>query len=432
MSETTPNWTFCADSKLQVNSVAISDDGLSCVFGTSNEFGKGKFSTYLYSVAKNKTGQWAGTQTWEKPVSSDEMKQGIFWTAISGDGEYIASGGENSDNQGFLLAYDTAGNTLLDSSINSRINQVSLSKDGTYMAACYGNVLEVFKLHTDSSDPTKTKYKSIGKETLSYDADNKDIDVYSCEISRDGKTIAACGKIFVDKKHHHEQAAAQDRKDQEMKGKVFCFRVSDDDSVTEHGSCKLYTGALRVAIVDSGLFWAVALHDGSCMLFHRDNADRWEWHYQHDFAGLKLAYAIDVTQTDAGEIYVACGANVDGQSYGGLLYMLKSEKHGDSHGHDHYYKPELQWKTTTKLPINPGVSMDLNAQYVTATVGKPKPGSSQESAGGFYLFAGSDGLKQWSYATKLMNWPMMLSRDASSVFGGSDDGSVYYWKLSDS
>ncbi|WP_395374798.1 hypothetical protein [Marinicella sp. W31] len=431
MSDTTPNWTFCADSTLQVNSVAISDDGSSCVFGTSNEFGKGKFSTYLYSVAKNTVGKWEGTQTWEKPVSTEKEKQGIFWTAISGDGHYIASGGENSGSNGFLLAYDQAGTCLLDSALNSRINQVSLSQDGTYMAACYGNVLEIFKLHIDATDSSKTKYKSIGKETLTYDTDNKNIDIYSCEISRDGKTVVACGKIFVDKNNHHEQDAGKQDKDQEMKGKVFCFTVSDDDSVSETGSCKLYTGALRVAIVDSGLFWAVALHDGSCMLFHRDNADRWEWHYEADFTGLKLAYAIDVTQTDEDDIYVACGANVDGQSYGGILYMLKSKKHGDDHGHDYYYKPELKWKATTTLPINPGVSMDLNAQYVTATVGKPKPGSSHESAGAFYLFAGDGGIEQWKYDTKLMNWPMMLSRDGSSVFGGSDDGSVYYWKLSD-
>ena len=399
MSETTPTWSYCADAQLQVNSVAISDDGSRCVFGTSNEFGEGTFSTYLY--------KGDGTEVWKKPVSSKSMKQGIFWTAISGDGKYVASGGEDSDNKGFLLAYDESGTSLLDVSIDSRINQVSLSKDGTYMAACYGNVLEVYKF--DSSD---SQYKSIGKKTLYYSDEHKNMDVYSCEISRDGKTIAACGKIFIENV---------------MKGKAYCLKVSDDDHVESQGSCNLYTGALRVALVDSGDFYAVALHDGSCMLFHQDKADAWEWHYQHDFAGLKLAYAIDATQTDDGTIYVACGANVDGQDYGGLLYMLKSKKH-DEHHHTQF-EPDLEWTAETKLPINPGVSMDLNANYVTATVGKPKPGSSKESAGGFYLYSGPSGAEQWHYKTKLMNWPMMLARDGGSVFGGSDDGSVYYWKL---
>jgi len=212
-----------------------------------------------------------------------------------------------------------------------------------------------------------------------------------------------------------------------MKGQVYCFEVSGTD-VNDHGYCKLYTGGLRVAIVDSGDFWAVSLHDGSCMQFHRDKSHQWEWHYTPDCDGLKLAYAVDITQTDAGKVYVACGANVDGQSYGGLLYMLESKKHDHDHHEEH--KAELQWTAKTTLPINPGVSLDLNAQYVTATVGKPKPGSSHESAGGFYLYSGSTGEEQWHYKTKLMNWPMMLARDASSVFCGSDDGSVYYWTLS--
>jgi len=136
MSETKPTWSYCANAQLQVNSVAISDDGSRCVFGTSNKFGDGVFATYLY--------KGDGTQIWENPVSTQSMKQGVFWTAISGDGKYVASGGENSDNKGFLLAYNDAGTSLLDVKTDSRINQVSLSKDGGYLVACYGNTLEVY------------------------------------------------------------------------------------------------------------------------------------------------------------------------------------------------------------------------------------------------------------------------------------------------
>jgi len=35
----------------------------------------------------------------------------------------------------------------------------------------------------------------------------------------------------------------------------------------------------------------------------------------------------------------------------------------------------------------------------------------------------------WKQDTSLMNWPMMLAADGKSVFGGSDNGSVFYWKL---
>ncbi|MCF6301542.1 MAG: hypothetical protein L3J52_10570, partial [Proteobacteria bacterium] len=77
----------------------------------------------------------------------------------------------------------------------------------------------------------------------------------------------------------------------------------------------------------------------------------------------------------------------------------------------------------------PGVLMDLNATYVSATDGKPDGKTISESSGSFYLFSADTGELVWKYDTPMMNWPMMLARDGKSVFGGSDDGSVYYWKL---
>ena len=81
------------------------------------------------------------------------------------------------------------------------------------------------------------------------------------------------------------------------------------------------------------------------------------------------------------------------------------------------------------MPRTRESSLDNNATYVTATDGKPSD-PPNESPGNFYLFDVLSGEKLWRYQTSQMNWPMMLAADASAVFGGSDDGAVYYWKLS--
>ena len=38
-----PSWTATPDPTLQVNSVALSADGNTCIFGTSSDYGSGAF-----------------------------------------------------------------------------------------------------------------------------------------------------------------------------------------------------------------------------------------------------------------------------------------------------------------------------------------------------------------------------------------------------
>jgi hypothetical protein len=388
-----PTWTVCPDPSLQINSVAVSSDGSRCVFGTSNEFGGGTFSTFFYDQN--------GTELWSKPVSKGTDYQGVFWTAVSANGKFVTSGGEVSKTQGFLLAYNEPGFCLLDAAPASRINQVSLSDDGQRLAVCYGSTVEVYQLNDAG-----TKYEILGSKDLS------PFTINSCEISGTGNTLVASGIRYIDSSANTTTT----------EGRIYAFKVTSNGLETL-GTCDPGTGSMRVAISSNGKFWAASLHDGSCMLVHAEHPSYYQWRSVPEKVSLSLAYAVDVTETKDGVVWVACGANVHDTNHAGLLYMVKSQWKGDRH------VPEIKWQQPLLRSANPGVSIDTDATWVTATDGQPISGSTQETPGSFYLFNVRTGEKAWSYDTSLMNWPMQVSADGKHAFGGSDNGSVYYWDL---
>lgn len=389
------SWTFCPDSSLQVNSVSISDDGSRCVFGTSNEFSEGNFATFLLNGD--------GETIWSKPISSEKTYQGVFWTAISGNGKYVASGGETGKSQGFLKAYRSEdGKELLSVEPKSRVNQVSLSENGEYLAMCYGSCVVLYRLSEDG-----LSYNEVGNSDLS------PCYVNSCEISREGNVVVASGIIYNDDKASNSS---------ETQGRIIAFEVSDGE-LSKIGECDPGAGSMRVAVTSNGEFWAASLHDGSCVLFHRNDPASYQWKVSPDGYSMSLAYAVAITETEERHVFVACGANVHDQKDDGLLYMVRSEWIHDEH------VGKIVWKNPIVRSVNPGVSLDQNATLVTATDGQPIKGS-QESPGSFYLFEAQSGNPLMKQDTTLMNWPMMLSYDGKFAFGGSDNGSVYYWDTS--
>jgi outer membrane protein assembly factor BamB len=180
-------------------------------------------------------------------------------------------------------------------------------------------------------------------------------------------------------------------------------------------------GPMRVAMTENGECFGAALHDGSCVVYRSNNLQQALWQYTPTVAELSVAYGFDLTLNQGGQLIVACGANTGGPK-GGYLYVLTSLWQIDK------YVPQLLWDAQLDYAANPGVCLDKNATYVTATDGKPS-NPPQESPGNFYLFDVASGQQCWKFTTSLMNWPMMISADASRVFGGSDNGSVYCWAL---
>ena len=130
---------------LQVNSVAISGDGQTCIYGSSSEFGQGQFDVFCYTGA--------GEQVWKWLFSQPDATQGVFWVAVSSDGKFAAAGGEvEKHDNGLLTAYSVStGAQLLNVSLSSRVNQVSLSADGQYLLAVFGGTVQLYALSSDQS-----------------------------------------------------------------------------------------------------------------------------------------------------------------------------------------------------------------------------------------------------------------------------------------
>ncbi|MDO8439128.1 MAG: hypothetical protein Q7S67_02675, partial [Telluria sp.] len=89
VSTGTPNWSCVPVPGLQVNSIALSDDGSRCICGTSNEYDSGQFGVYCFNAD--------GSQAWMAPVGPAGSYQGVFWVGISANGLYAGAKADYKD-----------------------------------------------------------------------------------------------------------------------------------------------------------------------------------------------------------------------------------------------------------------------------------------------------------------------------------------------
>jgi WD40 repeat protein len=393
----TPSWIVTPDVSLQVNSVAVSADGNCCVFGTSNEFSTGQFAVYCYDGA--------GNQRWSSPVGAAASTQGVFWVATSANGQFAAAGGETSKSAGFLTAYRAAdGLQVLDVATACRINQVALSGDGSLLLAVFDDTAQLYNYTGDA-------YVLASQLSFAGSYCN------SCALSPDGfKAVLSC-TIYSD------SGGAST-------GQVISLNVNNQQLAVA-GAWPSPVGVMRVAIAATGNYWGASLHDGSCALFAPGSVSAPVWQYRPDVPNLDVAYGFDITETAAGRVVLAVGANLyvaapapSPAPPGGYLYLVESVASGSAPA------PRFCWGASLVYSANPGVSLEREAGNVTATDGAPgdeTPGQVSESAGNFYLFDGASGTQLWRYPTPVMNWPMAITPDGAHILGGSDDGSVYFW-----
>ena len=384
-------WSATPKAGDQINSTALSGDGSRLILGTSNEYQEGYFAVYCYDQS--------GQLCWYQPISqsTEPSYQGVFWVAISRDGNYAAAGGERAKSgEGFLYAYDArSGENLLSLSTDSRVNQVSLTNDGRYLVAAYANKVALFERLGDRYEAKDT----YAVEDQAY--------VNSAMVSNQGNRAVVSVIQYED--------GTTDRSG--SVGGVIALNI-EDGQFSLHNKTLLDAGSIRVAIIDSGQWWGAALHDGSCAVFNDYSSQLPVWRYTPE-EHTSIAYAFSITATSVNKLYVAYGANIEDSSAKGCVYALESViEQGVS-------KPSLIWKQKTTFGVNPGVNMDLEAQYVTATDGSPSGGG--ETAGNFYLFDHSSGEQLWDVPTSMMNWPMSISADGNAIFGASDNGTAYYW-----
>lgn len=326
------------------------------------------------------------------------LHPGFFWAAISNDGAYAAGGGQYSSAQGFLKAYrgDT-GEVLLDVDLPARVNQVSLSHDGALLVAVYGGTLQLYAL--EAGQYQLKSEVALGFNGVSYESNSAVIDQSGSAV------VVSCRNYSLNN------------------GAVFVYPVRDSRLALP--SCSQFeVGVMRVAIAADGSHWAALLHDGGVAVFSRTLPGGAFCRYTPDVANLSVGYGLALTVTAAGEVVVACGVNLNNAApqNQGLLYLLKGDEQRGM---------ELQWQAPLALAANPGVSIDSEGTWVTATDGKPTDESTgAESIGHFYLFDGHSGQQQWRFQTPMMNWPMVISHDGQRLYGGSDDGKLYFWQNS--
>ena len=387
-----PVWTVTPQAGNQINSTAISGDGNRVILGTSNEYAAGQFAVFCYDAT--------GALLWQHPVtiSAQPIYQGVFWVAISRDGKYAAAGGEISkQGQGFLFAYAVdGGEILLDFATSARVNQVSLSEGGERLLAAFGNQAKLFKLEDRS-------YVLLDTYTVDDQAY-----INSAMLSNEGNRAVLSAIQYQDYGDSDSQSF----------GSVIALNV-EDDKFSFQDKTDLDTGPIRVSIIDSGQWWGASLHDGSCVVMNDFSDTLPVWHYIPE-EQTDIAYAFSIVASASEGLYVSYGANIEDSKYKGCIYALKSDVVYGA------FKPELLWKGMTEFGVNPGVNMDLNAQYVTATDGTPD--GHDETAGNFYLFDHETGQQLWNVPTSMMNWPMSIAADGNAIFGASDNGDAYYWR----
>lgn len=390
----TPRWQVALSTTEQVNSCATCADGSRIIAGTSQEFGSGQFAVVCLEAD--------GTQRWKQWVGDPGAYQGVFWVAISADGTVAAAGGEfaKSAGSGFLVAFNADDGTPLLSvtGLPGRVNQVSLSDDGSLLLACHDQSVALYRQTGPSS------FALIGTHTVA-----PHHTVESAMIAGNG-TRAVAGSIRY--------------ADGATRGGLVSLDITDagfaNPTITEFDA-----GLMRVAITADGSAWGGCLHDASCVCFLASNTTQPAWRYSCPVAA-SIAYAFAISGSATGIVYLACGVNlVIGDDPGapqGAVISLQCNAAAPAPS------PQLRWVMPTQYAVNPGVSLDRWGRLVSATDGKPDSGDeTTESAGNFYLFDNVASAVLWSYPTDLMNWPMQIAADGRSVVGASDNGRVYSW-----
>lgn len=390
----TPRWQVALSTTEQVNSCAICADGSRIIAGTSQEFGSGQFAVVCLDAD--------GTQRWKQLVGDAAAYQGVFWVAISADGTVVAAGGEfaKAAGSGFMYAFNAAdGSPLLSvTGLQGRVNQVSLSDDGSYLLACH--------------DQTIALYRQASPSTFTL------IDTYAVALDYtvESAMIAGNGTRAVGGAIHYDDGATS--------GSLVSLDITaagfTNPTITDFDA-----GLMRVAITADGSAWGGCLHDASCVCFLASASAQPAWRYPCPVAA-SIAYAFAITGSATGTVFLAYGVNlVVGNDPGapqGAVISIQCNATAP------VPSPALRWALPTSYAVNPGVSLDRWGRLVSATDGKPDSGDeTKESAGNFYLFDNVASAVLWSYPTNLMNWPMQIAADGRSVVGASDNGSVYYW-----
>lgn len=397
-----PVWKVSpANGKYYVNSVAVSADGGRVVGGTFyHVYGAGE-SRRAPATASPAAGTSSaspddgtfGTYCYDRTgrlLWKDEFAgwQGVYWVALSADGSRAASGGLMSASapQGFVRAYDAQqGRMLLSRTTSKRVNQVSLSGDGTWLVSAAETLL-LFRY-----DLATGQYVQAAEFTSPAAAS-----IVSASISQDGATIACsdyAGWIGV-LAYRDGKLAPLAQWQMPGTGKFdFCHMISlapDGRSFAAGGveGCFYYFDVAKFAAAPAPTFTFNTGVPGP-------------------------VYGVAVA-TDGSRFAGVVNSGTAGQSY--LLKVTPASAQLAQQD------PLLRNPNSASLVVAGGTLL-----YAIA-VGHP-----DQTAGYYYFFSGPAdkpgvGAKiRWVYPTGNMSWPLVISASGNAVVGGSDDSFIYYF-----
>ncbi len=398
-----PDWGKPLSEKEWVNAVAISADGSRLVGGTFN---------YDYANSSRKEGVFgaychdsAGVRLWEdEDLKKKPGWSGVFAVAISGDGSVAAGGGWLDRKHARLRAYDAGsqrGTKLLDcTTIPKRVNSISLSHDGKFLAAAADKVY-VFQRNGNTYDAVATSFDL-----------NMNGNVKAVAVHPGGGWLVAC----------------------DMSGQVLLATIGNG-KILDTFMWSALSRPVNRTIANSGLapipFLCVAIAGandsffvgGGDFVYAFTKADMLTMNSDNKIP----PHEIDTWDGNApmGKLGGGAAENVRWLTCskdGSLLAVVVNREIGrDKRGLLLAYKGGAQtpdW--AVRLPHYPNcVSTDSKGKKIAVAYGFP-----EKSPGGFCLFD-DNGNEQWHSPTDMMNWPVAVSADGTRIAGGSDDGKLY-------
>jgi len=381
-----PQWKVTPGSPTYyINSVATSADGSKVVGGTffhaysatenrivgamlgaADDSSTGIFGTYCY----NQSGQLV----WKDEFNGYE---GVYWVDVSIDGAYAASGGWFSGSPhyaGFVRAYDAnTGAQLLNYSTNSRVNQVVLSADGSWLVSA-AESLVLFKR-------VNGVYQKTGEYTPTIAKDN----IVTVAMSADGGSIV-CGDYSGNIIYFRNKG-----------GLPVVFKQWTLPSGSSHSVRMTPDGSAFAAGGSLGYFYLFAV--AAFMSSGQPTVS-------YQMPSKASVYGVAIADDASG--FVGLSNQTPGSTAGGLVYYVARSG-------------KLNWTYTTAR--NPNcASLNLAKGMLAVADGHP-----DGSPGDFYLLNTADGGLRWQYTTSNMSWPIMISKNGNAVVAGSDDSSIYYF-----
>jgi hypothetical protein len=390
----------CPDDYM-VNTTAISDDGSRAVggtyfqhyLGTTRVRTDGTFGTYCYDTAG------AGTRLWADEYQGNK---GIYAVAISGDGTVAAGGGlltkgrflPFQPKKGLLRAFDVAtGNRLLDSSnFPDRVNAVSLSRNGSVLAAVAESRLYVFLR-------SATGLFSTPPQMIDLDGYSQSVAVHPS-----GNWLAACDQL----------------------GNVYVFTITAGvvDPPATWTALEPINPTLLHSLKFPVKFNFVSVSRAGDFL----TAGGGNFVYLFTVASLQSAIPGPVARYTSFDAsgghnvrFVAISDN------GGFVTTVVNDEDAAGNGTGRLIKlsPAAgvlneDWRAPLHHLPNT-TSIDSSGTRITAADGYP-----DNVPGTFYLFDNT-GVKLWEHATAKMNWPLFISANGSGMVGGSDDNSLFFF-----